>query len=247
MVRIFLKIMLPSQPDIVQNDAYWRCAQLTEMQSRIDGCNELLAQTTLPEIEQAYALTNRGLAFSEQGRQARAKVDFDRAIEILDAELRSNPEDIMILLNRGRAYRASGDLARGMADYDEAIRIDPLNADVYNSRCWARALDNIELDLARRDCDEALRLMGPDAAILDSRGLVSLKQRRFADAFADFDMAVRLQPGIGRYRYGRGVALLRLGERAKGEADIAEAIRREPDVVHIYEVFGVRREDEPKP
>jgi len=246
-IRLFLLIVFSPQSEALPDDSYWRCNQLSEMQSRIDGCTDVLANRELPEIEQAYALTHRGLAYSEQGRQARAKVDFDRAIAILDAELRRNPGDIEILLSRGRAYRASGDLTRGMADYDEAIRIDPLNSYVYNSRCWARALENIELELARRDCDEALRISGPDAAILDSRGLVSLKQGRFADAFADYDMSVQLGAANGRYRYGRGIALLRLGEKVKGETDIAEAIRIEPDVVRIFEVFGVKKEDEPKP
>ena len=93
----------------------------------------------------------------------------------------------------------------------------------YGARCWARTLWGEGLDLARADCDAALRLSPGQPSVLASRGLLGLRQGRFADAWSDYDAAAQSNPGEARYLYGRGVAALRLGRTEEARADIADA------------------------
>ena len=175
---------------------------------------------------------------SELGDTARANPDFERAIAILTEVLAKNPRDTDALLSRGRAYRASGDLKRGIADYDAGTRIDPLNVDFYNSRCWARAIAGVDLDVARKDCDEALRLWPGAPDLHNTRALVALKQHDFVLAWVDYDTALRAYPAPN-HLYGRGIASLRMGDKAKGEADIEEALRQDPKVADMFKVLGI--------
>jgi len=219
---------------------YWQqCELLYDMDERIHGCTMLLRRGELSADFRSIILLQRGVAYSEKGDMMRAKSDLAEAIKEFDAILRQDPENVDALLNRGVAYRASGDLARGLANYDEAIRLDPLNASAYNTRCWARALSGVELELARRDCDEAIRLSNRDHNSLDSRGLVSLKLGDFAGAWALYDEAARARPGTARFLYGRGLAAMLMGDTLKGNADIDEALRLDPDVGEMYERYAI--------
>ena len=74
---------------------------------------------------------------------------------------------------------------------------------------------------------------------LDSRGLVGLKQHRYQDAWNDYDAATRLGAGPS-WVFGRGVAALRLGRTAEGQADIARAEAMNSGVRQFYADFGIR-------
>ena len=92
-----------------------------------------------------------------------------------------------------------------------------------NSRCWARALADRQLDKALSDCNAALWIMPHQAAILDTRGLVRLRRGEFSRAVADYDDALKRDPKIAWSLYGRGLAELKAGDTDKGRSDIAAA------------------------
>ena len=219
--------------------AYRDCDNANELKITIKGCSEIIEQKGYGLTAKAHAFSIRGIAYSEQGSNDLASADFDSAIAGLDEILSRTPHDMDALLSRGRAHRAKGDLRRGLADYDEAIRLDPRNVDAFNSRCWARALLGIELEIARADCDTAVKLSSNEPIILDSRGMVGIKQGKFAEAGIDYDAALRAEPGIARYYYGRGIAALRLGRTDEGNADLAEATKLEAQIAERYARFGV--------
>jgi len=236
-IELFVLLFSPPMPSA---EPYWQqCELLYDMDERIYGCSMILRQPNLSVGSKSLAYTWRGLAYSEKGDMARAKADFAMAIEGFDEILKSDPANITALMNRGRAHRAGGDLARGIADYDEVIRLEPENADAYNSRCWARVINGVELELARHDCDEAVRLSNRDPNSLDSRAMVSLKLGKFAEARSFYDEALQAWPRTPRFLYGRGVAFLRMGDEAKGRADIDEALKLDPEVGETYRQFDV--------
>jgi tetratricopeptide (TPR) repeat protein len=151
-----------------------------------------------------------------------------------------------LFLNRGAAYARSGDSVRAKADFERAVNLTtealeeggkPLLTE-YNRSCWARAVTNIELDLALLHCNEALRL-APDAAfILDSRGFLFLRLGKTEDAIKDYDAALRTRPKQGSSLYGRGIAKFRLGdiEGAKADLFLAETLR--PGTRVEFTAFG---------
>lgn len=182
--------------------------------------------------QSAYAFHRRGGAHYNQGNFAAAIADFSEAIRL-------DLNNVEALADRGAAYHDSGDFARAIADLDQAIRLAPGDAGLFNSRCWARAVWGRALARARTDCDAALQLQPNSPAILDSRGLVSLKQRRWNDAWADYDAAIRLSADFASAIYGRGVAAIGLGRIADGQADMARASQLDADIAQTFAGYGV--------
>lgn len=142
---------------------------------------------------------------------------------------------------RGQTFAGQGDHRRALADYRKALRRLPRDADIGNAVCWTLAAHlRSHFDEARAACDAALRARPDDPALLDSRGMVGLRQRRFQAAWNDYDAAVRLQPDGPSWVYGRGIAALRLGRTAQGRADIARAQALHGEVAQFYADFGLR-------
>ena len=97
-------------------------------------------------------------------------------------------------------------------------------------RSRARVELGIELDKALDDCDEAVDADKDNPSYRDSRAWVYLRLDKPQKALADFDRAIALRPNDAWSIYGRGLAHLRLGQAALGQADLAEARQAEPDV-----------------
>jgi tetratricopeptide (TPR) repeat protein len=124
-------------------------------------------------------------------------------------------------------------------DLDVLIAREPDQSSLYNSRCWTRALGAIELDKALADCETALKLSPNSAAILDSRGLVKLRQGNLAGAIADYDAALKIRPEQAGSLFGRGVAKRKQGAKAAGDLDLAAARKLQPGVDKEFAGYGV--------
>jgi len=68
---------------------------------------------------------------------------------------------------------------------------------------------------------------------------VQLKLGAFDRAIADYGAAVAKNPKDADSLYGRGMAKLKSGDRAGGEADIAAAKAIKPDIAEVYRGYGV--------
>jgi tetratricopeptide (TPR) repeat protein len=182
-----------------------------------------------------------------------------------------------MLTERAQLYFAHGDYDAAMADLAAAITAaeaslqalrnelppsrfasSPEIAELLSQRCWMRAVASRDLDAARRDCDEALRIIagGLDdlaASIYDSRALVGLKQGRNENALEDYEIAARLRrpgvsitpaaPGAGALfahaLYGRGIAAKRLGRSHEAQSNFEGAAHWDADVAATYAAYGV--------
>jgi tetratricopeptide (TPR) repeat protein len=140
--------------------------------------------------------------------------------------------------NLGRGLVEERDFVGAVAAYDRAIAIQP-TAEAYNSRCWARGMAGIELQLAVMDCDASLALDPGAPSTLDSRALAQLRLENFDAAYADYSAALELEPRFAHALYGRGLAQLRRGNAEEGQADIAAALELEPGVDARYARYGV--------
>jgi tetratricopeptide (TPR) repeat protein len=169
----------------------------------IGACTAIIqsGQETNENLPRAFF--NRGIGYDNKGEYDRAIQDYDQAIKL-------NPNLAQAYSGRGDAYDEKHEYDRAIQDLDQAIRLEPNNAQAFNSRCWARAILG-QLPQALADCNESLRLH-PDnahnAEVLDSRGLVYLKMKRFDAAIADYDASLKLSPKVASSPYGRGIAEL---------------------------------------
>ncbi len=108
-----------------------------------------------------------------------------------------------------------------------------------NGRCWSRALWNRDLDKALADCDRAAQLDPYALDIRDSRGLVWLRMNQLPRAIGDYNAVLSREAKSAWSLYGRGVAEVRKGDVAKGQADIAAADKLEPEATGRARKLGI--------
>lgn len=162
-----------------------------------------------------------------------------------------------VRLQLGSMYGTLGDYSAAVGEVDQWLSHHPLKTDQangLNSLCWLRAVANRDLHEALDDCDRALDLIlhagdaefgtlirtgSADPDVLDSRGLVYLRLGKLNDAIHDYDAALRIDPKLATSLYGRGVAELRLSEKAQGQADLAAAGRLNGNVAQRFARMGL--------
>ena len=139
-----------------------------------------------------------------------------------------------------RAYVLAG---MGKADEARALFADlrvkaGKDANLLNDLCWKQAQANFDLDRALADCEAALKVE-PDAAYLDSAGLVLLRLGRFDEAIDRYTRALAKRPNVPSSLFGRGIAERRKGAAAASEADLKAATAKSVTVAADYAEFGV--------
>ena len=243
------------------------CMNLEEKfssEEAIVGCTAMIDSGRYSGANLSGVYNNRGIAYRNQRDNPRALADFSEAIRInpqssiayrnrgdiylrmndprraiadFDEAIRITPAFAAAYQNRARGYGMLGQHGRAAADMRVAVEITPDHPVRQEILCWSLALANEDLAAARAACDASLKLK-PDASnTYDSRAMVGLKQKRYQDAWNDYDAAVRLDSKSAHSLYGRGIAALRLG-RAAGKADIERARTMDPAVTRQYESYG---------
>lgn len=172
--------------------------------------------------------------------------DQSQAIADVDAATLVAAKEADTRLTMGELYEAGNREEDAIAQYDLWIAAHPDDVRLphaFNSRCWARAVRGIDLPLALKDCNAALKraekTSGFYARTVDSRGLVYLKMGDYEKATADFDLALKIRPSQFSSLYGRGIAELRAHKTSAGEADLAQAAEKSPNIAKEYERRGI--------
>jgi tetratricopeptide (TPR) repeat protein/predicted aspartyl protease len=161
----------------------------------------------------------------------------------LDTVARLAAPSASLRLTLEDAYDRLGDYSDALDQINEYLDTHPLKDDQsigFNHRCWVRATANQHLNEALDDCNRARSLRGStDVAILDSRALVYLRLGRLSDSIEDYDSALRINPNVPTSLYGRGLAELRVGDKDKGQADIAAAEKLDQHVAQRFAKMGL--------
>lgn len=198
---------------------------------RIAICTKVIEASHDKQADLVRAHVWRASAFRDLGEFDKSLADCERAISL-------DPTSASGFICRGHTFKEKGEAGRALPDYDRAVAMKPDSTSLYH-RCEANAvLDRLEAALA--DCDAALKLRPGDFLINDSRGMVYLKMKNYRAAIADYNVVLAVDPDFALPLFGRGVARLRSGDRAGGQADIAKAIKEDPEVTDIMAKRGVR-------
>lgn len=116
---------------------------------------------------------------------------------------------------------------------------DALLGSALNERCWARGLSNQMLDDALKDCHKAIKRDGEIPAYLDSLGMVELRLGHYPEAIKAYEQAVAQNPRSAWSRYGLGLAKIRSGQTAAGNADLVAARAINPDIEARASKYGL--------
>ena len=185
------------------------------------------------------ALISRGELLLRTGNRVLARTDLDAA----DA---AAPKQANERYRLAHDYERADVLERSVIQFDLWIDSHPDDArlpDALNGRCWARALLGVDLALALRDCDAALKRAAKGSPLYkrvsDSRGLVLLRMGEYDKSIADYDASLKIDPKNAWSLYGRGVDKLRKRETSEGEGDIAQATAIWPQVADEFKRRGI--------
>jgi len=171
-----------------------------------------------------HARLGRAYLRQERGDRGGALADLD----VLDKAL---PPQAQTRLDLARLYGRLGEEDRSIAQIDLWIAAHPRDGGLsyaYNMRCWRRMVQGTALDKALADCNESLSLDPSISEHIDSRAWVWLRMGQWQKALAEFDRGLALRKDEASSLYGRGIVRRHLGERAAGEADLAEARKIDP-------------------
>lgn len=168
----------------------------------------------------------------------------DKSGSLADANLASRvlAKQSDLRLDLGHVFSADGKPTQGVLEYNLWMAAHTDDARLYqalNGRCYARALANVDLDDALKDCNRALALNPKEPDILDSRGLVQIRRRAFKEAASDYSAALAAHAKSAWPLFGRSIALRALGQSAAAEADQAAAIGIDADIVEEAAEFGI--------
>lgn len=173
----------------------------------------------------------------------------------LDAVDRLAPAEADLRLTLGRVYEDIGQYAQATRQYDRWITYHPADyrlAIALTWRCGSQAQGNENLQRAQKDCNAAYALMRPHwwssnpkwsdswvAPLLRTRSLIGLREGNLDGAIADDDAAIKLRPDDAYALYARGLAELRKGSKAQGQADLAAAERLDGDIARPFVRMGL--------
>lgn len=169
----------------------------------------------------AEALLSRAGAFGQKG-------DFRHAIDDATRVIAIAPSGVAYY-TRALAYHNAGEDMQAIADCDAALRIDPNNANAFFV-CGAAHHGLAAYDEAIRDLTKVLELEPKRVDALFLRGASHFSAGEFDDAVEDLSRAMALGAKDGIVFYLRALAYQGLGDQAKSRADMAEAVRRNPDL-----------------
>lgn len=180
---------------------------------------------------QAVSFATRGIVHGTMGDMEAAITDFTRALEL-------DPKDAVAFQNRSKAHSDVGKQQRAIQDFTRAIELGNDEAATRNGRCWARAVLGQELDLAREDCEAAVRMEPDDGNSHNSLAFVRFRSGDYPGAIAAYTTALSIDSTGASSYYMRGRAKALTGDPT-AQADIDAGQGLEPGVAERYAGYGI--------
>lgn len=138
---------------------------------------------------------------------------------------------------RGAAYYALRQFDAALADYNKALTFQQ-KGEFYFQRALVLMAKH-EVDKAKADLAEVVKLRPDFAPTYFIRGLISYQAADYKTAMGDFDTAVQRDPRYYQAIFARGVAKSRLGDESGGKDDLTLARGMGSQVDDIMQKLGM--------
>ena len=182
------------------------------------------------EPDNVRALYFRAALEEDQGNFGSAARTYARIREL-------NGDDPGLVNQVGMALARAGRHGEANAAFDEA-RKRAGDAQMLNTLCWGKAIENVALERAVEECNASLELRDHPAT-RDSRAMVYLRMGRLEEALDDFNSVLANQPGLAISLFGRAITRVMMGDLAGARSDAREARRIWPDVDQAFRTYGM--------
>jgi tetratricopeptide (TPR) repeat protein len=135
------------------------------LEQRIRGCSEIIADATAPPQDLSRAYSMRALAYSLQQKFDLAMADYDMAIKL-------DPNSSVAHNNRAWTLWRSGDIQKGLADAERSLALEPNSPHALDTR--AHILQSMgHHSRALQDYERAMLFGGARMIMLYQCGLQS--------------------------------------------------------------------------
>ncbi len=141
--------------------------------------------------------------------------EYDKAIALLDEEIKKTPDDDDLYSLRGLTYADDKQYEKAVADYTKAIKMKP-TAERYNNRGEIYRQMK-QYDKAKADLDTAYRLDPAYPPLLDTIGTLAYDQGEYEKAIQFLTKAIEKEP------YSQSFATRAKAYKALGKEDLAAA------------------------
>ncbi len=142
------------------------------------------------------------IVYNSRGNAYLNKQDYDHAIEDYNQSILRDISNGDTFYNRGIAYSGKGNFDHAIADFTRAISgYDSSRHPAYYKRDYFKARGNA----------------------LSNKG-------EFKEAIADYDDAIKIDPNFARAYFNRGVAKMKIGDKAGSDADFVQAKDLQADI-----------------
>lgn len=202
-----------------------------ELAAREAACTELIE--TGSGWAKETGLSYRANIRWRSGRKKEAVADYS-------ALIRLSPRSAHYRQSRASLYSDLKQYDKANEDLMVALKQAPMDAGMHNSMCWMLAMEGRDLPRAIQYCNIAIGLSPAYASARDSRAMVYFKMGQFEKALADYERAMNIEPAGAHYMYGRGLALLRLGQKDEGSKWLDRAIAADAGIAGQYASYGVK-------
>jgi hypothetical protein len=112
----------------------------------------------------------------------------------LNRALKKNPYNHILLIRLGTTYAQSGDHLAGINMWSNLLSAAPSNNELLIARCRQRAVWGNELQLALKDCSDAIMGDPKNHAPLELRAGIHLRLKNIEAALADYNAAMAVNP-----------------------------------------------------
>jgi tetratricopeptide (TPR) repeat protein len=169
------------------------------------------------------------------GKVHRSKLDFPSAIAEFQKAGALEPKDPDAPALLASALELSGRKPEAIVSYRHSLELKPDNVAVMNNLAYLIAESGGNLDEATKLAQEALQKAPEQPNVADTLGWIYLKRNLTASAVQVFRGLTRKYPDNSTFHYHFGLALIQLGDKTKGKAELTTALSKNPST-------GLRRE-----
>jgi tetratricopeptide (TPR) repeat protein len=154
--------------------------------------------------------------------------DYRGSLDEYNRALRINNGYRWALVQRSQALQHLGRHEEAIADWkrlleNESYLFSARRATTLNGLAYAQALGKTELESALENVEQALRLVGQNAAMLDTRGFIHYQRGDLKSARSDLELAVRMIEDDFR-EYGQTKQYIRRHEYEAGLRMLAQSV-----------------------